>query len=122
MPVTGVLNTATWNVLNRIYSETVEFLPEGYSGDYGKLYPGYFLSEGMSGENIRDLQTYLALIGRNFEAIPEIPVTGYFGTQTRDAVIAFQNAFGIPANGAVGPITWNTIVQQYDFLVSGGNS
>ena len=122
LPVTGVLNTATWNVLNRIYSETVEFLPEGYSGDYGKLYPGYFLSEGMSGENIRDLQTYLALIGRNFEAIPEIPVTGYFGTQTRDAVIAFQNAFGIPANGAVGPITWNTIVQQYDFLVSGGNS
>ena len=122
LPVTGVLNTATWNVLNRIYSETVEFLPEGYSGDYGKLYPGYFLSEGMSGENVRDLQTYLALIGRNFEAIPEIPVTGYFGTQTRDAVIAFQNAFGIPANGAVGPITWNTIVQQYDFLVSGGNS
>lgn len=122
LPVMGVLNTATWNVLNRIYSETVEFLPEGYSGDYGKLYPGYFLSEGMSGENVRDLQTYLALIGRNFEAIPEIPVTGYFGTQTRDAVIAFQNAFGIPANGAVGPITWNTIVQQYDFLVSGGNS
>lgn len=122
LPVTGVLNTATWNVLNRIYSETVEFLPEGYSGDYGKLYPGYFLSEGMSGENVRDLQTYLALIGRNFEAIPEIPVTGYFGTQTRDAVIAFQNAFGIPANGAVGPITWNTIVQQYDFLLSGGNS
>ena len=122
LPVTGVLNTATWNVLNRIYSETVEFLPEGYSGDYGKLYPGYFFSEGMSGENVRDLQTYLALIGRNFEAIPEIPVTGYFGTQTRDAVIAFQNAFGIPANGAVGPITWNTIVQQYDFLVSGGNS
>lgn len=122
LPVTGVLNTATWNVLNRIYSETVEFLPEGYSGDYGKLYPGYFLSEGMSGENVRDLQTYLALIGRNFEAILEIPVTGYFGTQTRDAVIAFQNAFGIPTNGAVGPITWNTIVQQYDFLVSGGNS
>ena len=122
LPVTGVVNTATWNVLNRIYSETVEFLPQGYSGEYGKLYPGYFLSEGMSGENIRDLQTYLSLIGKNLEAIPEIPVTGYFGSQTREAVIAFQNAFGIPANGAVGPITWNTIVQQYDFLIGGGNS
>ncbi|MBR5473355.1 MAG: peptidoglycan-binding protein, partial [Clostridia bacterium] len=32
LPVTGVVNTATWNVLNRIYSETVEFLPQGYSG------------------------------------------------------------------------------------------
>lgn len=122
LPVTGVVNTATWNVLNRIYSETVEFLPQGYSGEYGKLYPGYFLSEGMSGENVRDLQTYLSLIGKNLDAIPEIPVTGYFGPQTRNAVIAFQNAFGIPANGAVGPITWNTIVQQYDFLIDNANS
>lgn len=118
LPVTGVVNVNTWNVLNRIYSETVEFLPQGYSGQNAKLYPGYFLSEGMSGENIRDLQTYLALIGRYYEAIPEIPVTGYFGSQTRDAVIAFQNAFGITPNGAVGPVTWNTIAQQYDFLIS----
>ena len=117
LPVTGIMNTATWNVLNRIYSETVEFLPQGYSGQYGKLYPGYFLSEGMSGENVRDLQTYLSLIGKNLDTIPEIPVTGYFGSQTKNAVISFQNAFGLPANGAVGPITWNTIVGQYDFLV-----
>lgn len=122
LPVTGVVNTATWNVMNRIYSETVEFLPEGYSGQFGKLYPGYFLSEGMSGEDVRDLQSYLSLIGQNFDAIPQIPVTGYFGTQTRDAVIAFQNAFGLPANGSVGPVTWNTIVQQYDFLIAGDNT
>ena len=121
LPVTGVVNTATWNVMNRIYSETVEFLPQGYSGDFAKLYPGYFLSEGMSGENVRDLQTYLSLIGQNYADIPEIPVTGYFGPQTREAVIAFQNAFGINPNGAVGPVTWNTIASQYDFLI-GGNS
>lgn len=122
LPVTGVMNTATWNVLNRVYSETVEFLPEGYSGEFAKLYPGYFLSEGMSGENVRDLQTYLSLIGRNYDSIPEIPVTGYYGSQTREAVTAFQNAFGIPPNGAVGPVTWNTIAQQYNFLISGNNS
>lgn len=118
LPVTGVMNTATWNVLNRIYSETVEFLPQGYSGNFAKLYPGYLLTEGMSGENVRDLQTYLALIGQNYDAIPEIPVTGYFGTQTREAVTAFQDAFGLTPNGAVGAVTWNTIATQYDFLIS----
>lgn len=118
LPVTGVMNTATWNVLNRIYSETVEFLPQGYSGNFAKLYPGYLLTEGMSGENVRDLQSYLSLIGRNLDAIPEIPVTGYFGTQTREAVTAFQNAFGLTPNGAVGAVTWNTIAEQYDFLIS----
>ena len=118
LPVTGIVNTATWNVLNRIYSETVEFLPEGYSDDLAKLYPGYLLSEGMSGENVRDLQSYLSLIGQNLAAIPIIPVTGYFGPQTREAVIAFQNAFGIEPSGAVGAVTWNTIARQYDFLVT----
>ena len=118
LPITGVVNTATWNVLNRIYSETVEFLPEGYSGGLAKLYPGYLLTEGMSGENVRDLQSYLSLIGQNLAAIPTIPVTGYFGPQTRQAVIDFQNAFGINPSGAVGAVTWNTIAQQYDFLVS----
>ena len=117
LPVTGIVNTPTWNVLNRIYSETVEFLPEGYSGNFAKLYPGYLLSEGMSGENVRELQSYLSVIGQNLDAIPTIPITGYFGSQTRAAVTAFQNAFGIEPTGAVGAVTWNTIAQQYDFLV-----
>ena len=88
------------------------------AGSLAKLYPGYLLTEGMSGENVRDLQTYLALIGQNYDAISEIPVTGYFGTQTREAVTAFQNAFGLTPNGAVGAVTWNTIATQYDFLIS----
>lgn len=122
LPVTAVVNTATWNVLNRIYSETVEFLPDGYSGDYAKLYPGYVLSEGMTGENVRDLQTYLAFISQNLEAIPSLSVTGYFGEQTRAAVTTFQNAFGINATGAVGAATWNTIAEQYDFLINERNN
>ena len=86
---------------------------------FAKLYPGYLLTEGMSGENVRDLQSYLSVIGRNLADIPEIPVTGYFGPQTREAVTAFQNAFGITPSGAVGAVTWNTIAQQYDFLIGG---
>lgn len=122
IPVTGIVNTSTWNVINRIYSETVEFLPAGYSGNFAKLYPGYLLTEGMSGENVRDLQTYLSLIAKNYAAIPTFSITGYFGPQTREAVIAFQNAFGLAANGAVGAVTWNTIAQQYDFLIGQNNS
>ena len=118
LPVTGVVNTATWNTMTRIYSQTVASLPEGYSGENAKLYPGFILTEGMSGDDVRDLQTYLSFIGRYYSDIPEIPVTGYFGSQTRDAVLVFQRLFGITPNGAVGPVTWNTIAEQYDFLIS----
>ncbi len=121
LPVTGIVGINTWNTMNRIYTETVENLREGYSGPRGKLYPGYFLSEGMQGTAVRDLQTYLSIIGKNYAVIPIIPVTGYFGEQTREAVTAFQTAFGLEPSGTVGPITWNTIVQQYDFLIGEQN-
>lgn len=120
LPVTGVVDTATWNVIDRIYTETVAALPEGYQGENAKLYPGYFLSIGMRGQNITDLQTYLNLIGRNIAEIPIVPVTGYFGEQTEQAVEIFQSLFGIPISGAVGPVTWYQIAGQYDFLSGAG--
>ena len=54
--------------------------------------------------------------------IPSISVDGIFGNNTRNAVIAFQNAFGINPSGAVGAFTWNTIAQQYDLLNNDLNS
>ena len=116
LPVTGIVDNDTWNVIDRIYTETVAALPEGYQGENAKLYPGYFLTKGMRGQNVTDLQTYLNLIGKNIPEIPEIPVTGYFGDQTDEAVRVFQQLFGLPVNGDVGPVTWYQIALQYDFL------
>lgn len=119
LPVTGIVDTTTWNEIDRIYTETVAALPPGYEGNRAKLYPGYFLSRGMRGENITDLQTYLNLIGRNIPEVPIVPVTGFFGEQTENAVEIFQRLFGIPVSGAVGPVTWYQIALQYDFLRNG---
>ena len=119
LPVTGIVDNETWNTIDRIYTETVAALPEGYQGDNAKLYPGYFLTPGTRGENITDLQTYLNLIGRNIPEIPEIPITGFYGEQTENAVRIFQQLFGIPVSGDVGPVTWYQIALQYDFFNRG---
>lgn len=116
LPVTGIVDDATWNTITRIYTETVSALPAGYEGENAKLYPGYFLSIGMRDENVRSLQEYLSFLGRNIADIPEIPVTGYFGTQTEEAVSRFQQLYGIPVSGAVGPVTWYQIAREYDAL------
>ncbi len=116
LPVTGIVNTETWNTITRIYTETVGALPQGYEGNNAKLYPGFFLTEGMRNQSVTDLQTYLNLIAQNIPEIPTVPVTGYFGEQTEAAVITFQRLFGLDRSGAVGPVTWATIAQQYDFL------
>ena len=116
LPVTGVADNTLWNILNREYRLAVESFPEGYEGDRAKIYPGYVLSEGMRSDSIRDLQTYLSFIGSVYPEIPEIPVTGYFGTQTRDAVYTLQRLFGLPQSGLVGVNTWNTIADEYNAL------
>lgn len=117
LTVTGIVEEDTWRTLDKIYIDTVGSLPSNYTNGRAKLYPGYFLSEGSQNESVRDLQTYLSTIGSVFPEIPEIPVTGYFGTQTRDAVFAFQRLFGLPETGAVGPVTWYYIAREYDNIL-----
>ncbi len=118
LPVTGEVDLPTFVSITGTYNEVLDSLPPEYTGGRAKLYPGYFLSQGMSGEDVRDLQTYLSVIGQNIQQIPEIPVTGFFGSQTRNAVATFQRLYGIPANGTVGPVTWNAIARQYDALIT----
>ncbi len=116
LPVTGIVDTDTWNTISRIYTETVASLPEGYQGTNAKLYPGFFLTEGMRNDNVSDLQNYLSVVSQNIPEIPVVSVTGFYGEQTTNAVRRFQEFFGIPVSGAVGPVTWATIANQYDFF------
>ncbi len=118
LPVTGIVDVNTWNTITRIYTETVASLPQGYQGNNAKLYPGFFLSEGMRNQSVSDLQTYLALISERIPEIPSVSVTGYYGPQTEQAVSAFQRLFGLTESGAVGPVTWATIANQYDAFVN----
>ena len=116
LPVTGIVDTETWNTISKIYTETVNSLPDGYQGSSAKLFPGYFLTKGMRNENVRDLQSYLSKISENISAVPSVAVTGYFGDQTEASVTEFQRLYGIPVSGVVGPVTWSQIAKEYDNL------
>lgn len=117
LPVTGIVNAATWDTIKNIYNQSLQSLPEGYSGEFAKIYPGYVLSEGLESSDVSDLQTYLSLIAQYYTEIPQTSVTGFFGEQTKNAVTVFQRLFGIEPSGNVGPVTWNAIASQYDFLI-----
>lgn len=118
LPVTGIVDNATWNTITKIYTETVASLPQGYQGNNAKLYPGFFLTKGMRNQSVSDLQTYLQLIAKNIPEIPSVSVTGYYGDQTEASVSAFQRLYGIDVSGAAGPVTWATIANQYDAFVN----
>lgn len=77
-------------------------------------YPGTPLRRGSSGPNVVVLQVALNRISQNYPAIPKVPaIDGIFGSRTEAAVRAFQQIFGLTADGIVGPATWYEIVRLY---------
>ncbi len=67
---------------------------------------GRSLSEGMSGEDVRQLQIRVSGYP-GYGAV--ITLDGAFGPATRSAVIRFQQAWGLSADGIAGPNTFNRI-------------
>lgn len=63
------------------------------------------LRSGSRGDAVRKLQELLNARGHNCGA-----VDGIFGVKTRAAVIAFQKANGLSADGIVGPLTWGKLI------------
>lgn len=120
LPVTGVVDVDTWESLYRAYQGILAILPESYGG-VTEPYPGYPLTRGQRGEDVRLLQNYLNFISDTYTAIPKIAVDGDFGPSTEAAVKAYQQIFGIPVTGVVGAGTWDSIANTYSSLKGEGN-
>lgn len=76
-------------------------------------YPGYALDIGASGEKVRQLQTQLNRIARNYPAIPTVTPDGIYGPATAEAVRVFQGIFNLPPTGVTDYATWYEISDIY---------
>ncbi len=62
------------------------------------------LQTGSEGPAVREIQSTLKLMG-----LYASPVDGVYGPGTATAVSQFQRSAGLPADGVVGPETWNRL-------------
>lgn len=76
-------------------------------------WPGYDLSQGSSGEKVRQLQTQLNRIARNYPAIPTVTADGIYGPATANAVRVFQGVFNLPQTGVTDYPTWYEVSDIY---------
>lgn len=76
-------------------------------------YPGYDLTIGSSGEKVRQLQTQLNRIARNYPAIPTLTADGIYGPATAESVRIFQRIFNLPQTGITDYATWYEISEIY---------
>ena len=72
------------------------------------------LQKGSKGDNVTLLQAKLFELGYYMDEI-----TGTYTSETKEAVIAFQQTNGLPADGITGEKTWNMVFNNQETLEAG---
>lgn len=108
---TGIVNASTWAALREAYRLTLKNIPREYITSLNEFFPGRFLSEGMRGDDIINLQNFLYIICQKTKSIPGVVVNGIFDNLTEQSVKSIQKRYNLEENGIVSPIVWYRIVE-----------
>lgn len=115
----GVVGRATWFKISYIYvsvKDLAELTSEGES-DSGTVsdgtWGGTVLAAGARGSAVEQAQFWLSTLAAYDPSIPAVTVDGVFGTATRNAVLVFQEKYGLAVDGVIGQATWEELYAQY---------
>ena len=118
LAVDGVVGKTTWYRLVYLYvgiRDLAELVSEGqldFQDSLLQLDDGR-LSLGSRGGGVRVLQYLLQVLSSFYPEVPGPEQDGVYGEETRQAVLAFQRASGLPETGEVDRATWEAIYQAY---------
>ncbi len=110
----GIVGVLTWNKIYEVYTDIINGLLA--QGDRPGVYPGSSLSLGDTGLSVKEMQYYLYLLSAYYVPLPVIEYDGVFGTATENAVKIWQELQGLTIDGIVGPVTWDSIYNQFTKL------
>ncbi len=98
----------------RNYYGNIEIVNDAPIMGITSSYPGTPLRRGSTGPYVVIIQASLNRIAQNYPAIPKLTtVDGIYGSRTEASVRAFQQIFGLEADGVVGKATWYALVRIY---------
>lgn len=117
----GIVGKSTWYKIKNVYngiSRLAELTADKVT--YEEVAPIYptLLSKGQTGDYIKTLQYYLNIVAYFYPQISNITIDGYFGDETEQAVMAFQDMQGLAVDGIVGRDTWKALTSAYSTLIN----
>lgn len=116
LSVDGIVGRATWYRLVQIYvavTKLSELRSEGQTFVGFSWEAPASLAPGDVGVQVTHLQYMLSVLAQFISEVPEPPVSGSYGEETRQAVAAFQTYAQLPATGNVDVDTWEAVYAQY---------
>ncbi len=109
----GIVGQITWNTLLKEYILIMNSQIPAASD----IYPGTPLRFGSSGSDVLKMKNYLNIIEAYYDSMSQNSANNYFDRLTDTNTRAFQTLFSLSADGIIGPLTWNKIVEIKDFLL-----
>ncbi len=117
LPVTGIINKATWYQIKYIFTAVkrlAEITSEGLTVDEISNLFGENLRLGDYGQRVRSLQYYLNVISYFNPEIPFVQPNGVFNQAVEDQLRAVERFYGLNDDGVVDFRTWLLLSQVYN--------
>lgn len=111
LEVSGIVDNNTWVKIRDVYKNYVIKIPNRCVQSINEFFSGRYLSRGMTGEDVLNLQRFLFLICSYTHEIPGVVVSGEYDYLTERSVKQLQEKFSIDNTGVVNTITWKKIVE-----------
>lgn len=112
----GIVGKSTWYKISSLYTAVTRLAELDSEGDrlgIGTVPPASILRQGSRGPDVITLQYLLNVISEYYPGIPAPAQDGVFGSETRKAVVAFQQLTQLNPDGITGPLTWQMLYQTY---------
>ncbi|NLB32813.1 MAG: spore cortex-lytic protein [Tissierellia bacterium] len=111
LPVTGIIDKATWYQIRRIYIAVTKLAELTSQGVIISDIPEYTPTPGPQEvvPRIQVVQYFLNVLSAYYSSIPTVDINGVLDTHTRSSIMEFQREFNIPITGIVDEQTWNAM-------------
>ena len=112
LPVTGIIDIATWFEIGTIYASVIrlaELSPRGVL--VGDVIEDITETEGGVEvlPRVQMVQFFLNVLSAYYDSIPAVDIDGILGPETRNAIIEFQKTMGLPTTGLIDEETWTAM-------------
>ncbi len=120
LPITGVVDKATWYKIKYIYT-SVKKLSDLYSeglseGETTFLYEDE-LNYGDTGIEVEHIHYFLDAIAFLDPDIPRLPINSIYNDNSMTMVRAFQKKYGLPETGIFTYQDWKELKEVYDAIL-----
>ena len=120
LPVTGVVNKATWYKIKYVYT-SVKKLSDLYSEGLTEKEATFLyedeLNYGDTGIEVQHIHYFLDAIAFLDSDIPRLPTNSIYNNNTMTMVKAFQKKYGLPVTGIFTYQDWKKLKEVYDAIL-----